>query len=475
MRKTVLTLIAIIWIQTRCFSQTQTFQGVNFHNTHANYPAGFHDSHLNQWNRLSLGLKTEGNSFRIEDWRLGSNNLKTLFSVNIDGKVGIGTVSPESKLHVQTNNVGIKSQYSIATFETDDAQVDLISSSAGNWGSSLNFIEGNGGSNTDIWSIVRRTSGGGSSLRFNYGITNNHINSNILTLSTNGNAGIGTVNPDAKLDVHGDIKLNGGTQNFKISNLTGSETGYGTFVNYGGIAIDGNDGGNRQMFLFSDGSGSSNIFTVTSSTDAGSTWNSRFAIQQNGLVGIGTSNPGEKLTLHQGRFKVSNNSAQDLYIWSYANEPAKIMTGGNNISRGIQLGRDNTPLFLLDQVSIGTSNIAPTGYKLAVDGKAIMEEIKVELSQTWPDFVFENDYDLLPLEEVEKHIQEKGHLPEIPDEEEVMENGINLGEMNAKLLQKIEELTLYLIDQNKQLQEQKTEIEELKRMNGEFLKKTESK
>ncbi len=59
------------------------------------------------------------------------------------------------------------------------------------------------------------------------------------------------------------------------------------------------------------------------------------------------------------------------------------------------------------------------------------------------DFVFENDYELRTLEEVEQHINEKGRLPEIPSETEVTENGINLGEMNAKLLQKIEELTLY--------------------------------
>ncbi|MEL6257300.1 MAG: cell wall anchor protein, partial [Bacteroidota bacterium] len=69
----------------------------------------------------------------------------------------------------------------------------------------------------------------------------------------------------------------------------------------------------------------------------------------------------------------------------------------------------------------------------------------------------------LTRKEVEEHINDNGHLPEIPSEAEVTENGINLGEMDAKLLQKIEELTLYLINQNKELKKAQTEILELKK------------
>jgi hypothetical protein len=65
--------------------------------------------------------------------------------------------------------------------------------------------------------------------------------------------------------------------------------------------------------------------------------------------------------------------------------------------------------------------------------------------EKWSDFVFKKDYNLPTLAEVEKHIREKGNLENIPGEKEVLENGISLGEMNAKLLQKIEELTLYSI------------------------------
>lgn len=89
--------------------------------------------------------------------------------------------------------------------------------------------------------------------------------------------------------------------------------------------------------------------------------------------------------------------------------------------------------------------------KLDVNGIIHAREVKVDL-QGWSDFVFKKEYHLPTLEEVEKHILEKGHLANIPSEVEALENGINLGEMNAKLLQKIEELTLYVIDLKKEIQ-----------------------
>ncbi|MGK6343252.1 cell wall anchor protein [Chryseobacterium sp. DT-3] len=91
------------------------------------------------------------------------------------------------------------------------------------------------------------------------------------------------------------------------------------------------------------------------------------------------------------------------------------------------------------------------------------EQVKVENPATngWADYVFKKDYKLCTLDEVEKHIQEKGHLPNIPSAKEVEKEGINLGEMDAKLLEKIEELTLYSIEQNKQIQELKQQVQQL--------------
>ena len=101
-------------------------------------------------------------------------------------------------------------------------------------------------------------------------------------------------------------------------------------------------------------------------------------------------------------------------------------------------------------IGIGTENV-PTNYKLAVNGRIISEELKVQLKTDWPDYVFKNDYKLPTLKDVAKHIKEKGHLKDVPSAKEVKENGILLGEMNAKLLQKIEELTLYTLEQEEKL------------------------
>ncbi|MGS2765192.1 hypothetical protein [Sinomicrobium sp. M5D2P9] len=109
-------------------------------------------------------------------------------------------------------------------------------------------------------------------------------------------------------------------------------------------------------------------------------------------------------------------------------------------------------------VGIGTG--APGDWRLAVKGKIRAEEIKVDTG--WSDFVFDKEYNLPTLSEVEAHIKEKGHLKDIPSAKEVEENGVFLGEMDSKLLQKIEELTLYTIQQQKIINSQGKMIEELK-------------
>ncbi|MEP5601480.1 MAG: hypothetical protein ABJL44_10705, partial [Algibacter sp.] len=170
--------------------------------------------------------------------------------------------------------------------------------------------------------------------------------------------------------------------------------------------------------------------------------------------------------LYLGResgYNVSGNN--NVFL---GNEAGSYSNGSNNVFLGNLAGwvanGDNrlyidnsgtsTPLiygkFDTDQVGINT-NYIPSDYTFAVNGKMIAKEILVQVDP-WPDFVFNKEYDLPSLKEVEHHIKEKGHLENIPSATEVEESGILLGNMNAKLLQKIEELTLYTIQQQKELE-----------------------
>ncbi|GAB3909951.1 hypothetical protein [Mucilaginibacter boryungensis] len=98
---------------------------------------------------------------------------------------------------------------------------------------------------------------------------------------------------------------------------------------------------------------------------------------------------------------------------------------------------------------------------LSVNGTIHSKEVKINLSGL-PDYVFKRNYHLPTLAEVKTYIDKNSHLPEIPSAQEVEKNGLNLGEMNKLLLKKVEELTLYLIDKDKEVKGQQKEINQLK-------------
>ena len=118
------------------------------------------------------------------------------------------------------------------------------------------------------------------------------------------------------------------------------------------------------------------------------------------------------------------------------------------------------------KVAIGTEDTG--SHLLAVDGSIGAREVVVEGSG-WSDFVFEKEYVLPTLKEVENHILTKGHLKDIPSALEIEKTGITLGQMDAKLLQKIEELTLYVIALDKESKIRQHKIEDLEKSNKELL------
>ena len=125
--------------------------------------------------------------------------------------------------------------------------------------------------------------------------------------------------------------------------------------------------------------------------------------------------------------------------------PTPPITGGSSVWST----SGNSIYFNSGTVAIGRTSV-PSGYTFAVEGKIRTREVRVD-QDTWPDYVFKEDYNLPSLEEIQKHIREKGHLPNIPSAKEVEENGVELGEMNKLLLEKIEELTLYILHQEERI------------------------
>jgi hypothetical protein len=121
----------------------------------------------------------------------------------------------------------------------------------------------------------------------------------------------------------------------------------------------------------------------------------------------------------------------------------------------------------LAQLSIGTDNL-PAGYKLSVGGDAIMEKVKVQTEGSWPDYVFAKDYALRSLDELKEFIAKNGHLPNVPSAKEIKESNQDLGLIQLKLLEKIEELTLYTIEQEKEISNSKSRITQLEAENQEM-------
>ncbi len=122
--------------------------------------------------------------------------------------------------------------------------------------------------------------------------------------------------------------------------------------------------------------------------------------------------------------------------------------------------QENKSVYVTKTGNVGIGLKKPKD-KLEVNGQIHARSVKIDVKD-WADFVFEEGYDLPRLREIEAYINQEGHLPNVPSTEKVLKDGVQLGEMQKILLQKVEELTLYLIEQNKEITTLKAEVKRLK-------------
>ncbi len=289
---------------------------------------------------------------------------------------------------------------------------------------------------------------------------------NLLSQSiteTESKVGINQTIPVSALDVNGNIQISNSILPMGLMTEVGGTT---PLLNLGVNFRTPNRNYNYPLFRW--------LYRPGNSTNE----NTLMAITRDGNVGIATGYP-------SGKLEILKNADLSNAI-SLPNSGLIIRADNDGNDASLRFGVDNTNLKAVIQtqqtttgskfdllinpfggnVGIGTKN--SNSWKLAVNGKIRAKEIKVEAG--WSDFVFFDDYKLPSLQEVENHIKENGHLIDIPSAQEVEKNGIFLGEMDSKLLQKIEELTLYTIQQQKEIENLKKENKELRSVSDRLAK-----
>jgi len=307
------------------------------------------------------------------------------------GNVGIGTSTPAVPLHVVGNVAREVARFQGSTDVSNNRNfVSIYTTNPGYWWELSN--QDSAGNGTTNGLSFRERSGGGNSLERVY-------------IAQGGNVGIGTTTPDAKLALRGEnmeISLGRGVTDTTGYNRFGFDTAY-------------------------EG------YWAQNATWTGSQWNHANP--------TGYSGAAIKLQEYFGGFQIDTAASgvtTDPIVW---NTRFLVANNGN--------------------VGIGTTN--PT-QKLSVAGT--IQAYEVIVNTGWADYVFKPDYHLASLSEVEGAIKKEGHLPGIPSAQEIAEHGVSMGDMQSKLLSKIEELTLHMIQQEKLMNAQEKRMESYEKENA---------
>ncbi|MFC3197601.1 hypothetical protein ACFOET_08255 [Parapedobacter deserti] len=269
-----------------------------------------------------------------------------------------------------------------------------------------------------------------------------------------GNVGIGTTSPTALLDIRGRIVIENGGDAAIFTGTANQEL-------------------NRYLSLFNseERSSASGLraggILVSDSYSYANPGKNDLVVKGN--IGVGVANPAYKLDVRGGGASISGtnpiisvngfnnmlqlqnaghsaivyNPGEDTELMFGFHSNGNFYWGSKTNGYGMTLTKSGQ-LNVETSVSIGDKKVP--GYTLSVDGKVAAKEINVTING-WADYVFKPHYQLRPLTELETYIKEHGHLPGIPSAQEVDKNGVDLGEMNRKLLEKVEELTLYILKQ----------------------------
>jgi hypothetical protein len=330
--------------------------------------------------------------------------------VNSSNNVGIGTTSPQTKLDIQ-------------------------------------------GDGSDSQDLLRITRGGGNQSRVQIGHC--YIQRydgtgapNALYINANGgNVGIGTMSPGYPLDVSGGIH----------STVVGGSNLFLSKANGSSIAFDNGSGSTKALIEANNGPG----LEFWTNTGANTGIVERMLINNSGLDLNGTARIEGGISLPNNTWISEDDTSghSHLILGVYGNNFIGIGDITNAFGSGVLFAANQEFLWYVN------GNLAAA---LDPSGNLHANSFIASSGQQYADFVFKPDYKLPPLSDVEAAIKKDGHLPGIPSEAEAKAHGIDLASMQVKLLQKIEELTLHQIEQEKRLNEQSADIEQLRQENAEL-------
>lgn len=255
-----------------------------------------------------------------------------------------------------------------------------------------------------------------------------------------GNVGIGTNTPTGKFE----ISSPNGSAKFKIGDVTGNSINHLSWNTGAAINVPDQGAANPLIYFRKTDYNNLNNFTDVFQIKSDGSIQAFGQVRGSDIVSTGTNS---------WIFHTPDDGRKTMYI-----APGLGTSDGSSgwdWSKGVSVNNDGS-------MGIGLSIAQPIGYKLAIGGDMIAERVVVKLQSNWPDYVFSPNYKRSTLSEIEEYINKNHHLPNIPSAQEVADNGIDVGKMNTKLLEKMEEMTLYMIEQQKEIKALREEVKQIK-------------